>query len=92
MLEKYLDKLLKNENYSFSDMKIRYIREDDNFYVIYFDEKVKSNCRSLSYRINKTSGEGEAIFLPDVESFKFLKKFEDCSFVNIPEKYKGKYL
>lgn len=91
MLEKYLNKLLKNKNYSFDLMKINYIKENDDFYVVYFIRDVESIGLPLTYKINKSNGENEAVFLPDENNFKFLKEFENCDFVNIPEKFKGKY-
>lgn len=91
MLEKYLDDLLKNKNYNFSKMKINFIREDDKFYVVYFTEKIESIGRQLIYRIDKSNGKNEVVFLPDIENFNFLEYFENCNFVNIPEKYRDKY-
>lgn len=91
MLEKYLVKLFKNKNYSFSYTKINYIKENEDLYIVYLTEKIQSNGRPLVYRINKKDGKNEPIFLPDNENFKFLKNAEKFDFVNIPEKFKDKY-
>lgn len=91
MLEHYLYNLLKNKNYNLSGMKINYIREDENFYVVYFTEKIESTGRPLIYRIKKKTGENEAVYLPNAENFEFLDYFDNCKYVNIPEKYCNKY-
>lgn len=91
MIEKYLDKLFDNKNYDFSKLKINYIKEDEKFYIIYFDEEIESVGRFLIYKINKSDGENEPVILPDDDNFKLLDKFETCNFVQIPEKYRNKY-
>lgn len=91
MLEQYLNNLLKNKNYNFSKMKIDYIREDDEFYVVYFAEKIESIGKQLIYRIKKSNGENEVVFLPDEKNFDFLDYFDNCNFVQIPEKLRSKY-
>ena len=91
MLEKYLVKLFKNKNYSFSYTKINYIKENKDLYIVYLAEKIQSTGRPLVYKINKKDGKNEPIFLPDSENFKFLKDAEKFDFVNIPEKFKDKY-
>lgn len=91
MFEKYLDELFEDNNYDFSGTKIDYIKQDDEFYVVYLEEKVESIGRSLIFRINKDNGKHEEIFLPDEENFQFLDRFENCNFVQIPDKYLGKY-
>lgn len=91
MLEKYLDELIKNKNYDFSGMKISFIKENNEFYLVVFEEKVESIGKTLNYKINKKSGENQDLFLPDMENFKFLEDSQDFDFVQIPEKFRGKY-
>jgi len=90
-LEKSLDKMLKDKNYSFSNMKIKYIKEDDSLYVVYFEELIRSVGNQLIYWINKKTGEYGDVYLPDNDNFELLNRFESCDFVQIPEKYKNKY-
>lgn len=91
MLEKYLTKLIKNKDYNLSGMKINFIKENDKYYLINFEEKIKSFGLPLNYSIDKNTGENAAVFLPNKENFKFLDSFENCNFVQIPEKFRGKY-
>lgn len=91
MLEEYLDKLIKNKNYNLTGMKINFIKENDEFYLINFEEQVESIGRPLNYKINKKTGENQDLFLPDDDNFDFLDSFENCNFVQIPEKFRGKY-
>lgn len=88
MLEKQLDNMFKNSDFDFSDMKIDYIKEDEEWYVIYFTERVESVGNNLIYRIKKSNGEVEVVLPFD---FDFVDRFEDCNFVQIPKKYKGKW-
>ena len=91
MLEKYLNKLLKNKNYSFHLMKIDYIKENEKFYMVYFRGRVISYGNSSVYKIDKKTGKNEPVFLPDEDNFKLLNEFESCDFVQIPEKYRNVY-
>lgn len=91
MLEKYLDALIKNKNYNLTGMKINFIKENDEFYLVNFEEQVESIGRPLNYKINKKTGENQDLFLPDDNNFNFLDSFENCNFVQIPEKFRGKY-
>ena len=91
MLEKYLDNLIKNKDYDLSGMKIDFIKENKNFYLITFKEKIKSVGLPLNYCIDKSTGENKALYLPDNENFEFLDSFEFCDFVQIPEKFRHKY-
>lgn len=91
MLEKYLEDLKKNKNYNLSDMKIEFIKEDEENYLIKFEEKIESIGRSLNYLISKKSGEITELNLPDEKNFDLLDYFENCNFVNIPDKFKDKY-
>lgn len=91
MLEKYLHELIKNKNYDFSGMKISFIKENSEFYLVVFEEKVESVGKTLNYKINKKSGENQDLLLPDIENFKFLEDSQDFDFVQIPEKFRGKY-
>ena len=90
-LEKTLDKMLKDKNYDFSNMKIKYIKEDDSLYVIYFEELIRSVGNQLIYKIDKKTGDYDDVFLPNDDNFELLNRFESCDFVQIPEKYKNKY-
>ena len=91
MLEEYLNKLFNDRNFNFVGTKIDYIKEDEKFYVVYLDEKIESVGRQLIYKINKETGEHDEIYLPDIDNFEFLDRFENCNFVQIPKKYLGKY-
>lgn len=91
MLQDYIDKMIKNKNYNFSGMKISFIKENNEFYLVVFEEKVESVGKTLNYKINKKTGENQDLFLPNEENFDFLDSFENCDFVNIPEKFRGKY-
>ena len=55
MLEKYLTKLIKNKDYNFSGMKINFIKENDKYYLINFEEKIKSFGLPLNYSIDKNT-------------------------------------
>lgn len=90
-LEKSLEKMLKDKNYDFSNMKIKYIKENNSLYVVYFEELVRSVGNQLIYKIEKKSGKYEDVFLPNDDNFKLLDDFESCDFVQIPEKFRGKY-
>ena len=90
MLEKYLENLFSNENYDFKGTKIKFIKEDDKYFVVFLDEKIESIGRFLNYKINKKTGDNEPIILPDGDNFEFLDRFENCDFVNIPKKFRGK--
>lgn len=91
MLEEYLKNLTENRNYDLSNMKINSIKEDDKNYVVYFEEKVDSIGRQSIYKIDKKTGKNDVIFLPDEDNFQFLDYFENCNFVNIPEKFRDVY-
>ena len=91
MLENYIENLLKNKNYDFSNLKINSIKEDNDFYVIYFASNVSTTGRQTVYKINKNNSNAEEVYLPNEDNFEFLDYFENCNFVNIPAKYKGKY-
>lgn len=90
-LEKSLNKMIKDKNYNFSNMKIKYIKEDDSLYLIYFEELIKSIGTQLIYKIDKKTGEYKSVFLPNRDNFKLLNRFENCNFVQIPEKLRDKY-
>jgi hypothetical protein len=91
MIEEFLKKLIEDKNYNFSNMKINFIKENDEFYVVYFEEKISTIGRALNFKIEKKTGEHDEIYLPDLENFQFLDDFENCNFVDIPEKYRNKY-
>ena len=91
MLQDCINEMIKNKNYDLSGMKINFIKENNDCYLSNFEERIESVGRPLNYRVNKNNGKIEPLFLPDDANLDFLDSFVNCDFVQIPEKFRGKY-
>lgn len=89
-LEQAIEHLM-DEYGSFQNISIDKIKEDNNFYVIYFKFKILPVGLPASFKLNKITGELTAICLPNEENFKFLDYFANCKTIQIPSQFKNKW-
>ena len=86
-LEQAIEHLIK-KNGHFQNISIKAIKEDNNFYVIYFKFKIVPKGEDSCFKLNKITGELSSIYLPDKDNFEFLDYFDNCKQVDIPLKFK----